>query len=97
MIRFPEPEQVEAWKNEWTDKRVRVKPGVRPDLARFEGKVGRVVTVNCAGRAILDFADGAWYDCPDFTEVLEVVSSETEAARYNPSINSAQALPTRQS
>lgn len=97
MSRFPEREAVDALKAAWTDKRVRVKPGIRAELARFEGKVGRIVTVNYAGRAIVDFADGAWYDCADFPEVLEVINNESEAAKYNATVNSAQPRPNRQS
>ena len=37
---FPERDDVDRLKAAWTDKRVRVKPGVRPELARFEGKNG---------------------------------------------------------
>lgn len=94
---FPERDEVDRLKAAWTDKHVRVKPGVRPELARFEGRVGRVVTVNYAGRAIVDFADGAWYDIPHFTEVLEEVTDEAETKKYNAVMNSAQKLPVRQS
>ncbi len=94
---FPSRQAVDAWKAAWTDKRVRVRPGVRPELARFEGKVGRVVTVNYGGRAVVDFADGAWYDVPDFEAVLVEVTDEAEAKKYDPTANSAQNLPGRQS
>jgi hypothetical protein len=93
---FPAKAAVDDLKRTWTDKLVRVKPGVRPDLARFEGRVGRVVTVNYGGRAVVDFADGAWYDVADFAAVLEVVTDEAEAKKYDPSANSAQKLPGRQ-
>lgn len=93
---FPSFAVVDELKVTWTDKRVRVKPDVRPELKRFEGKVGRVVTVNYGGRAIVDFADGAWYDIPDFAEVLEPVTDDTEAKKYDATANSAQKLPGRQ-
>ena len=93
---FPESSTVAGLKKTWSDKFVRVKPGSRPDLARFEGKVGRVVTVNFGGRAIVDFADGAWYDVPEFETVLEEVTDEAERKTYDPSANSAQKLPGRQ-
>jgi hypothetical protein len=35
-----------------------------PELARFAGKVGRVVTVNENGAVLVDFAEGPWYDIP---------------------------------
>lgn len=50
-------------KVEYTDKRVRADETV-PFLARFKGLVGRVVTVNENGLALVDFDDGAWYDIP---------------------------------
>ena len=93
---FPPKAAVDDLKRTWTDKHVRVRPGVRPELLRFEGKVGRVVTVNYGGRAVVDFADGGWYDVPDFAAVLEVIVDEAEAKKYDPTANSAQKLPGRQ-
>ena len=92
---FPEKATVDALKQSWTDRLVRVKPGVKPELKRFEGRVGRVVTINYGGRAVLDFADGAWYDLADFEALLEAVPAE-EAKGYDASANSAQKLPARQ-
>ena len=92
---FPEKATVDALKKSWTDRLVRVKPGAKPELKRFEGRVGRVVTVNYGGRAVLDFADGAWYDLADFESLLEAVPQE-EAKGYDASANSAQKLPVRQ-
>ncbi len=87
---FPEKAVVDALKREWTDKLVRVKPG-REDLTRFADRIGRVVTVNYAGRAVVDFADGAWYDVADFAEALEIADGP-----YDATINSAQSTPVRQ-
>ena len=95
-MRFPEFDSVDALKREWTDKIVRVKPGLRTDLARFEGRIGRVVTVNYSGRAVVDFADGGWYDLADYAAVLEVVTDEAEAKKYDGGANSAQKSPARQ-
>jgi hypothetical protein len=92
---FPEKDVVDALKKAWTDRYVRVKSGAKPELARFEGRVGRVVTVNYGGRAVLDFADGAWYDLAEFETLLEPVPAE-EAKGYDAAANSAQKLPTRQ-
>lgn len=94
-MRFPESATVDALKKSWTDKLVRVKTGAKPELARFEGRVGRVVTVNYGGRAIVDFADGAWYDLADFQKILELVPDE-EGKAYDSTANSAQKFPTRQ-
>jgi hypothetical protein len=94
-MRFPTFERAEELKHAWTDKYVRVKAGF-PQYARFEGKVGRVVTVNYGGRAIIDFADGAWYDVPASDEFLDVVSEEDAKGKYDATANSAQKLPSRQ-
>ncbi len=92
---FPTRTTVDDLKRTWTDKLVRVRPGARPELLRFEGRVGRVVTVNYGGRAVVDFADGAWYDIPDFAAVLEDVTGD-DAKKYDATANSAQKLPGRQ-
>lgn len=94
-MRFPSYDQTEELRRTWTDRFVRVRPG-RPEYARFEGKVGRVVTVNFAGKALVDFADGAWYDLPDFETVLVEVTDPAERAKYDPTANSAQKTPARQ-
>ena len=93
---FPSKAAVDDLKRTWTDRRVRVTAAARPDLVRFAGRVGRVVTVNYSGRAVVDFADGAWYDIHDFAAVLEVVTDEAEANTYDAIANSAQKLPARQ-
>lgn len=54
---------IDELKAKWTDKNVTVETSV-PTLARFEGMVGRVVTVNENGLALVDFKDGPWYDIP---------------------------------
>ena len=92
---FPSFAQGDELKRTWTDKFVRVKPGF-PEYSRFDGKVGRVVTVNYAGKAIVDFADGAWYDIPAADTHLEVVTPEDAKGKYDPTANSAQKLPQRQ-
>lgn len=94
-MRFPTYEEAEALKRVWTDKFVRVKPG-HAEYERFNGKIGRVVTVNYGGKAIVDFADGAWYDLPATDAVLEVVPDEEAKAKFDLTANSAQKLPARQ-
>jgi hypothetical protein len=93
---FPSPETIATWRREWTDRYVRVKPNLRPELTRFEGRIGRVVTINYSGRAILDFADGAWYDLADFAAVLETVAEDADKQKYDATANSAQKQPARQ-
>lgn len=92
---FPETTTVDELKKKWSDKLVKVKADAKPELKRFEGRIGRVVTVNYGGRAVLDFADGAWYDLADFENLLVSVSEE-EAKGYDASVNGAQKVPTRQ-
>ena len=94
-MRFPTYDEAEALKRTWTDKYVRVKPGIA-EYARFEGKVGRVVTVNFSGRAIVDFADGAWYDIPASHDFLEFVPDDDANGKFDPTMTSAQKLPVRQ-
>jgi hypothetical protein len=93
---FPSQAAVDDLKRAWTDRIVTVRPGARPDLTRFEGRVGRVVTVNYAGRAVVDFADGAWYDVIDFANVLMDVTDEAQKKTYDSTANSAQPKPGRQ-
>ncbi len=95
-MRFPEFDTVDSLKCEWTDKLVRVKSVPRADLTRFAGRIGRVVTVNYSGRAVVDFADGGWYDIADFAAVLEIVTDEVEMKKYDATANSAQKFPARQ-
>ncbi len=85
----------EALKREWTDQYVEVNPE-RPDLARFRGIVGRVVTVNTAGKAIVDFQDGAWYDITASSDFLRKLDPEEGKKKYK-NVNSAQPIPDRQS
>jgi hypothetical protein len=94
-MRFPTYAEAEELNQTWTDKFVRVKPG-RPDYERFAGQIGRVITVNYGGKAIVDFADGAWYDIPATAEYLEVVPDEEAKGKYDANANSAQRLPGRQ-
>ncbi|MBA4189348.1 MAG: hypothetical protein C0467_15230 [Planctomycetaceae bacterium] len=94
-MRFPSYTETEELKRTWTDKFVRVKAGLHR-YERFAGKIGRVVTVNFGGQAIVDFADGAWYDIPALAEYLEEVLDEDAKGKYDATANSAQKLPARQ-
>jgi hypothetical protein len=92
MDRF---DHIEQLRREWTDKFVRVSPD-RPELKRFAKVVGRVITVNCSGKALVDFADGAWYDITASTEFLTPVPPEEAKGKYDPKVNSAQPVPDKQ-
>ena len=66
---------VEQLKSKFTDQYVQADETV-PELARFKGIAGRVVTVNENGHALVDFKDGAWYDVP--TSQLRIVPKPAE-------------------
>jgi hypothetical protein len=86
----------EALKREWTDQYVEVNPE-RPELRRFAGIVGRVVTVNCNNKALVDFQDGGWYDISASPEYLKKLDPATAKAKYKDDVNSAQPFPEKQS
>ena len=88
--------QAEALKQAWTDQLVTVKPE-RPELQRFAGIVGRVVTVNYNGKALIDFQDGGWYDIAASEEFLTKLDPAEAKAKYDPKVNSAQPFPEKQS
>jgi hypothetical protein len=50
-------DEIEDLKREWTEKWVEVDT-MRPELKRFAGRPGRVVTVNMSGRALVQFDEG---------------------------------------
>jgi hypothetical protein len=87
--------QCEALKKEWTDQYVQVKTQ-RPELKRFENVVGRVVTVNYNGMAVIDFQDGGWYDINASEEFLTRLNPDEVKAKFNAKANSAQPIPEKQ-
>jgi hypothetical protein len=95
MLNFPEPRQIEALRREWTDRYVLVKPD-RAELQRFAGIVGRVITVNYNGKAVIDFQDGGWYDITASAEYLTPVEKAEAEKKYDAKANSAQPFPEKQ-
>ncbi len=85
----------EDLKREWTDQYVEVN-AEHPELKRFQGIVGRVVTVNCGLKAIVDFQDGGWYDITASTDYLTKLDPTTAKAKYDGKVNSAQPIPDKQ-
>jgi hypothetical protein len=85
----------EALKREWTDQYVEVNPD-RPELARFRGIVGRVVTVNRNNKALVDFQDGGWYDITASAECLTKLDPAAAKGKYDAKTNSAQPIPAKQ-
>jgi hypothetical protein len=87
--------QYEALKREWTDQYVEVNPE-RPELKRFAGIVGRVITVNFNLKALVDFQDGGWYDITASGDCLRKLDPATAKAKYKGTVNSAQPFPEKQ-
>jgi hypothetical protein len=85
--------RIDTLKREWTDQYVVVNTA-QPELQRFVGVVGRVVTVNWNGKAVIDFQDGAWYDIPASADFL-TRADKSAADRFNAKANSAQRFPAR--
>ena len=91
MDRFEEKDEV---RKAWIDQYVKVNDG-RPELKRFAGVVGRVVTVNYGGKALVDFQDGGWYDIPASPDYLVKLDATEGQAKYK-NVNSAQVIPDKQ-
>jgi hypothetical protein len=91
----PADRRYEELKRQWTDQYVEVN-AERPELKRFAGIVGRVVTVNCNNKAVIDFQDGGWYDITASTECLRILDPATAKAKYDGKVNSAQPIPDKQ-
>jgi hypothetical protein len=89
-------EHYERIKREWLDQLVEVNAN-RPELKRFAGIVGRVITVNHNLKALIDFQDGGWYDITASEEFLKKLDPATAKAKYNSKANSAQPIPDKQS
>ena len=85
----------EALKREWTDQLVEVN-AERPELARFKGIVGRVITVNRNHKAVIDFQDGGWYDITASTVYLHKLPAAEAKGKYDAKANSAQPHPEKQ-
>ena len=85
----------ESLKREWTDQYVLVNPE-RPELKRFAGIVGRVVTVSHNNKALIDFQDGGWYDISASEEFLTKLDPAEAKAKYDSKANSAQPVPEKQ-
>ena len=74
-------DDIEKLKTDFTDQYV-VVDAAMPELARFEGHVGQVKTVNMSGRALVQFEawnNIGWYDID--VDFLKVVPKPAEAAK----------------
>ena len=90
------PARIEALRAEWTDQFVKANAD-RPELRRFGETVGRVVTVNFNGKALVDFQDGGWYDIPASSQFLTRLDPAEAKAKFDAKTNSAQPFPEKQS
>jgi hypothetical protein len=81
-------------RREWIDQYVVVN-AEHPELRRFDGVVGRVVTVNYNGKAVIDFQDGGWYDITAAPDFLRKIDPEEGKTKYK-NVNSAQPIPEKQ-
>jgi len=84
-------QRIDELRREWVDQYVKVNPD-RPELLRFKDIVGRVITVNYNGKAVIDFQDGGWYDITAAPEFLTRLNADEAKAKYK-NINSAQPIP----
>ena len=91
----PSDQRYEELKRRWTDKLVRVN-AERPELKRFAGIIGRVITVNRNQKALIDFQDGGWYDIAASEEFLTKLDPAEAKAKFDPKVNSAQPIPDKQ-
>lgn len=88
--------QIEQLRTEWTDQFVKANVD-RPELKRFGETIGRVVTVNWNGKAVIDFQDGGWYDITASTQFLIKLDPAEAKAKFDFKTNSAQPIPEKQS
>lgn len=92
-------QRIASLRLEYSDRYVVVE-GDRPELARFRGRVGRVQTINCNGRAVVQFegVDRSWYDLDlDYLKIVEApkTSSETPAAAPAAATGKATSEPAK--
>ncbi len=73
--------RIERLRDGYSDKQVVVESDL-PELARFKGQTGRVITVNCNGRALVAFdagKDRARYDIEiDYLKVIDKPAAKPE-------------------
>ncbi len=89
-------ERIEKLKEEYTDRYV-VVDASRPELARFKGFYGQVKTINCNGRALVQFdadSNRGWYDIElDFLKVVEKPEPKPAEPKVKPA---AKAPPKKE-
>jgi hypothetical protein len=93
---YPSNDTVAELRSTWEGQYVEVVSGAPEKFQRFQGKLGRVVTVNKNGFVIVDFADGGWYDVSHPNGILLKVDDPVRIMTFDSTANSAQPLPSRQ-
>ncbi len=85
MKRYPDPAEIEQLKQQWTNKQVKVDTS-RPELRRFAGLVGTVITVNMNGKCLVNFQEG-WgrYDIDPAYLIPVGEETDPESAQASPS------------
>jgi len=81
MKRHPDAAEIERLKRHWTNKKV-VVDSSRPELRRFAGLVGTVITVNMNGKCLVNFQD-EWgrYDIdPQYLKLVEEAAASSEGS-----------------
>jgi len=79
------PEELENLKTTYTGQTVMVE-ALRPELVRWANVPGRVVTLNCNGRALVQFegADEGFYDIdPEYLSLAEPPANRPEEIEDN--------------
>ncbi len=92
------PERVEQLRLEYTDQYVVVE-GDSPQLARYQGRIGQVRTINLNGRALVEFeSDRGRYDLElDYLKVVDKPKpKESPAKKPAPAAKKAAPAPAEE-
>ena len=90
----PSDQRYEELKRRWTDKLVRVN-AERPELKRFAGIIGRVITVNRNQKAVVDFQDDVVPAQVSLEAFNPFVPMDVEASSIPGAILNGLAAPSR--
>src|SRR5262245_19427310 len=87
-------DDIEILKQQYTDKFVVVNIEGRPELRRFAGRTGTVITVNMSGRALVEFdgrEDRGRYDIDlDYLKVIDAPLPKPEGKAEKPAKKAAE-------
>jgi hypothetical protein len=77
------PEELTYLKETYTGRIVKVE-AVRPELAPWANVPGKVITINCSGRALVQFEgpDQSWYDIePEYLDIVQPTAKVEEESK----------------